>query len=305
MSRPHSPRKALLLCFMAILAWGSLPLALKICLKAVDPITVTLVRFAVAGSITLLWQRKQIAAGMSKWSLHLRLLIIGGLGLTANHVLYVWGLRFSSAGNAQLFIQLAPLLFGLVSVLLFKEAFSWQRGGGVVLLLTGLGLYFFENLELLAANVEEYLFGCLLLVLAAAGWVIYASCQKVLNPKLGHAPVTAFFYILATLTLAPFAKPASIGDLDAIGLVALFYCGINTLVAYGAFAAAIDCWESSRVSATLALVPICTMVLVEILSHYAPTYVPAEDTSTWALTGAALVALGSALAALGATKRKT
>ena len=61
---------------MAILAWGSLPLALKICLKAVDPITVTLVRFAVAGSITLLWQRKQIAAGMSKWSLHLRLLII-------------------------------------------------------------------------------------------------------------------------------------------------------------------------------------------------------------------------------------
>jgi drug/metabolite transporter (DMT)-like permease len=303
-SQPHSPRKALLLCLMAILAWGSLPLALKICLKAVDPITVTLVRFAVAGSITLVWQRKQISAGMSRWHSHLRLLVIGGLALTANHVLYVWGLRFSSAGNAQLFIQLAPLMFGLVSVLIFKESFSLQRGGGVVLLLSGLGLYFFENLKLLAANVEEYLLGCLLLFLAAVTWVIYASCQKILNPKLGPAPVTAFFYIMATLSLIPVSKPASIGGLDWIGVVALLYCGVNTLVAYGAFAAAIDCWESSRVSATLSLVPICTMILVEIFSRQTPAYVAAEATSPRALFGALLVVFGSALAALGAAKSK-
>ena len=290
---------------MAILAWGSLPLALKICLKAVDPITVTLVRFAVAGSVTLVWQRKQISAGMSNWNSHLRLLVIGGLALTANHVLYVWGLRFSSAGNAQLFIQLAPLLFGLVSVVLFKEAFSWQRGGGVLLLLAGLGLYFLENLKLLAANVEDYLLGCFLLFLAAVTWVVYACCQKVLNSKLGHAPVTAFFYVLATLSLLPLSKPASIGALDAVGVVALLYCGINTLVAYGAFAAAIDCWDASRVSATLSLVPICTMLLVEVFSYHTPAHVAAEKTSAAALFGALLVVFGSALAALGSAKPKS
>lgn len=299
MSKEHSPRKALLLCLMAILAWGSLPLALKICLKAVDPITVTLVRFAVAGCITLIWQRRRISSGFLSLRGHLRLLLVGGFALSANHLLYVWGLRFSTAGNAQLFIQLAPLLFGLVSVLLFKESFSQKRGGGVVLLVVGLGLYFLENLQLLAANVEDYLLGCLLLVLAAVTWVVYACCQKVLNPKLGPATVTAFFYVLATLSLAPLSNPSSIRGLDTIGMVALLYCGINTLVAYGAFAAAIDCWDSSRVSATLSLVPICTMVLVEVFSRLTPAYVAAEQTSALALFGALLVVFGSALAALG------
>jgi drug/metabolite transporter (DMT)-like permease len=301
-SAKRSPRKALYLCLIAILAWGSLPLALKICLRVVDPLTVTLVRFAVAGTITLVWQRKQIYAGVASLGVNLRLLLIGGFALTANHLLYVWGLRYSSAGNAQLFIQLAPLLFGVVSVLLFKEAFSWKRGGGVILLLFGLGLYFLENLKLLAANVDEYLLGCFLLVLAAITWVIYGSCQKVLNPKLGPAPVTAFFYVLATLSLLPFSNIPIIKGLDVVGVLALIYCGINTLVAYGAFAAAIHCWDASRVSATLSLVPICTMTLVEVFSRLTPAYVAAEETSALALFGASLVVLGSALAALGGSK---
>jgi len=298
------PRKALILCLMAILAWGSLPLAVKICLKVVDPITVTLIRFFVAGGITLIWQRKQIAAGLSRLHSHLALLVVGGLALTANHVLYVWGLSYSSAGNAQLFIQLAPLMFGVVSVLLFKEAFSWQRGGGVLLLLTGLGLYFLENLRLLAANVSDYVLGCFLLVLAAITWVVYASCQKILNPKLGPAPVTAFFYVLATLSLAPASDLPSLQRLDVIGVLALLYCGVNTLVAYGAFAAAINCWDASRVSATLSMVPICTMLLVEIFSRLTPAYVAAEKVSPVALLGALLVVLGSALAALASAKKR-
>lgn len=304
MNENRPPRKALLLCLAAVLAWGSLPLALKICLRVVDPITVTLVRFAVAGSITLYWQRRRLSSGSWGLKSHLKLLLIGGVALTANHVLYVWGLRYSSAGNAQLFIQLAPLLFGIVSVLLFKESFSWKRGGGVMLLLFGLGLYFLENLRLLAANVEDYLLGCFLLVLAALTWVIYASCQRVLNPKLGPAPVTAFFYVMATLSLLPLSNLSALRGLDTVGVLALIYCGINTLVAYGAFAAAIDCWDSSRVSATLSLVPICTMALVEVFSRWTPFYVAAEKTSGLALLGASLVVLGSALAALSkSTKR--
>ncbi len=296
------PQKPVLLCLAAIMAWGSLPLALKICLKAVDPITVTLVRFLVAGTITIIWQRRQIAAGLSRLGPHLRLLLVGGLALTANHLLYVWGLRFSTAANSQLFIQLAPLLFGLVSVMLFKETFSRQRGVGVVLLVAGLGLYFFENLKLLAANVENYLLGCVLLVFAAVTWVIYACCQKVLNPRLGPAVVTAFVYLLATLSLAPLSNFSSLQQLDFVGIVALQYCGVNTLVAYGAFALAIDCWDSSRVSATLSLVPICTMVLVEVFSRVAPSYMTAEESSLLSLVGALLVVLGSAIAALGSAK---
>lgn len=299
----RNPRKALLLCLVAVLAWGSLPLAVKICLKVVDPITLTLVRFAVAGSLTLAWQRRQILAGVLAMRTHLRLLLFGGVALTANHLLYVWGLRYSSAGNTQLFIQLAPLLFGLVSVVLFKEAFSLKRGGGVLLLLAGLGLYFSENLRLLAANLHEYLLGCFLLVLAAVTWVVYACCQKVLNPKLGPAFVTAFVYVLATLLLLPISDFSCLQRLDMIGMLALVYCGVNTLVAYGAFAVAIASWDSSRVSAALSLIPICTMLMVEVFSRLTPAYVAAEKSSALALFGALLVVLGSALAALSSSKK--
>ena len=302
MSHSRPPQKAVLLCLAAIVAWGSLPLALKICLKTVDPLTVTLVRFAVAGTITMTWQRRPILKGFGDLGPHLKLLLLGGIALTANHLLYVWGLRFSSAGNAQLFIQLAPLLFGLTSVVVFKESFSWKRGGGVAILVVGLALYFMENLKLLAANVEDYLTGCFLLALAAVTWVVYACCQRILNPRLGPASVTAFFYLLATLCLAPLSQPASLVRLDTIGVIALLYCGVNTLIAYGAFAAAIDCWDSSRVSATLALVPICTMLMVEVFSHLFPVYVAAEETSGRAIFGALLVVAGSALAALAGAK---
>ena len=299
MSQERNPRNAVLLCLAAIIAWGSLPLALKICLREVDPITVTLVRFVVAGCITIVWQRRQIATALAGMSAHLRLLVIGGIALTANHLLYVWGLRFSTAANAQLFIQLAPLLFGLVAVVLFKESFSRQRGVGVLLLMAGLGLYFFENLKNLAANVQDYLLGCLLLVLAAVTWVVYACCQRVLNPKLGPAFVTAFVYLLATVSLAPLSDLSSLQKLDFVGVLALLYCGINTLVAYGAFALAIECWDSSRVSATLSMVPICTMLMVEVFSRLTPSYVAAEEGSILAMVGASLVVLGSAVAALG------
>lgn len=38
---------------------GLAALAVKICLRTIDPITLSLARFAVAGTITLVWQRTE------------------------------------------------------------------------------------------------------------------------------------------------------------------------------------------------------------------------------------------------------
>jgi drug/metabolite transporter (DMT)-like permease len=76
-----------------------------------------------------------------------------------------------------------------------------------------------------------------------------------------------------------------------------FSCA-NTLIAYGAFAEALDHWEVSRVGAVLALAPLFTLVSSRLVNRFAPGLLPAEELSMLSFMGAVLVVAGSALSAL-------
>lgn len=277
-------------------------MVLKIALTKLDPITVTFFRFFVAAVLMLgfqapkLWNSKKLSTPpMKRWG---KLLFLGGLSLTLNHAFFVWGLRYSSGSNAQLFIQLAPFFFGVVSVFVFKESFSRKQGAGALLLAIGLGLYFSDNLRILAERIHDYLFGCFLILIAAASWVAYACCQRILNSELGPARVTTAFYCMASVFLLPFCNFGGLSELQGVHWFCLLYGGLNTLVAYGAFSAAIIYWESSRVSASLALTPVATFLFTNLFHSIVPNYVRAEPVEELGLLGASLVILGSMVTAL-------
>jgi len=48
-------------------------------------------------------------------------------------------------------------------------------------------------------------------------------------------------------------------QLTQLQLWLLVFCCINTLIAYGCFAEAMNLWDASKVSATLALAPLFTI----------------------------------------------
>ncbi len=50
--------------------------------------------------------------------------------------------------------------------------------------------------------------------------------------------ILLFIYVVASLVLLPFARPASLLQLDALHWAVLAYCAFNTIGAYGAFAEA-------------------------------------------------------------------
>ncbi len=79
----------------------------------------------------------------------------------------------------------------------------------------------------------------------------------------------------------------------------LLLCSLNTLVAYGAFAEALEHWEASRVSAVLALTPILTLGSVWAVSFLMPTLIAAERLTVLGVVGAVLVVSGSISIALG------
>jgi drug/metabolite transporter (DMT)-like permease len=119
-------RLGLVLALLTCGFWATLPVALKVSLEVLDPITLTWFRFLTALLFTagLLAIRGQLAGLRALPRSSQVWLLIAGLGLLGNYVLYLLGLKFTTPANAQLLIQSAPLLMALGSILWFKESLS-------------------------------------------------------------------------------------------------------------------------------------------------------------------------------------
>jgi drug/metabolite transporter (DMT)-like permease len=221
------------------------------------------------------------------------------LGL--NYLLFLQGLLQTSPTTSEVVIQLAPILLSLGALVIFKERYTLPQWIGLGVLTLGFALYFHEQLKTILTAQATYLVGNGLLVLGAATWAIYALAQKQLLQKLPSSTIMLVIYGGCVLLFSPFAKPQMLLSLSPLHLGMLLFCGFNTLIAYGAFAEALDHWEASRVSAVLALAPLVTLVSVWAVSWLTPNLIASEHLTLLGLFGAILVVAGSVAIATGKT----
>ncbi len=286
--------------------WATLPLALKISLQQIDAWTLTWLRFLVAALIVGSWilasgrWRGFVGLGKGSWLL----LAIASAGLIGNYLAYLLGLARITPGNAQILIQSAPLLLAVGGVVIFKEQLLRAQLGGFVVIVIGL-LVFFAEQRGRAGDVHSYGIGALLIALGALLWAIYALAQKQLLGQFKPQQVMGFIYVVASIVLLPTATPGALAQVDAWHWLAIAYCSLNTLGAYGCFAEALNHWEASRVSAILALTPISTLAFGAALALAFPGQVPEEQIGWLGAIGALLVVGGSITASLAARRRKT
>lgn len=280
--------------------WATLPVALKIVLEQLDAITLTWFRFLVAFVLVGGWlaARRQLAPLRSLRRRHWALLGLAGLMLIGNYVFYLLGVQFTTPANAQLLIQLAPLLMALGGIFVFGERFNRWQWLGLSVIVIGLGLFFAEQLRSDVLPAGRYLLGSAIVVLAAVVWAVYALVQKQLLLRLSSWLILLAIYALASLLLWPFAHPAALLRLDALHAALLAYCALNTIGAYGCFAEALAHWEASRVSTILALTPLLSIAAVAGVHALWPSLIDAEQVAWLGFAGAGLVVCGSALAAL-------
>lgn len=291
-------RLGLVLALLTAACWATLPVALKLTLEQVDPITLTWFRFLVATVLMgawFAWQGRLTSNYQGLSPRHWVMLGTAGVMLLGNYVFYLLGVQYTTPGNAQLLIQLAPLLMALGGIVVFKEHFAWAQWLGLGLIALGLGLFFSEQQ---AGQGEGYAFGAGLVVLAAGVWAVYALLQKQLLTRLSSPAILWAIYLLSALLLWPFAAPSALLKLDAFHAALLAYCALNTLVAYGAFAEALAHWEASRVSAILATTPILCVGAVGLVHGLWPGLIAPERLGVLGWTGALLVLAGSASASL-------
>jgi drug/metabolite transporter (DMT)-like permease len=294
-------RLGLALSLVTTFLWGILPIALSVALQALDVYTVTWFRFVLAFGLlgVYLAARKQLPEPEKLRSASLGLLAIATIFLGLNYLLFLQGMVQTSPTNAQVLIQLAPVLMGLGALAVFKERYTLHQWVGLGVLSLGLALFFHEQLKMVIAAPATYLLGNGLLVIASATWAIYALAQKQLLQKLPSSAIMLVIYGGCAILFSPLATPQPLLILTPLQWGMLLFCGLNTLIAYGAFAEALEHWEASRVSAVLALTPIVTLISVWAVSLLVPTLIAPEQLTILGVLGAVLVVAGSSAIALG------
>jgi drug/metabolite transporter (DMT)-like permease len=294
-------RLGLGLSSIASILWGLVPIALSIVSNTLDIYTINWFRFITAFFLLGCYLAKQrnIPKITQLKVVPIYVFAIASLGLAGNYIFFVMGVRMTSPSHAEVLTQLAGVFLSLGGIVIFKECYTRYQWMGVGILTTGFIGFFYEQLKVFTTQNEQYISGSLISIVAALSWVVYALIQKQLLTKLDSEHIMWIIYGVCGLLFWTMAKPQTLIQLNAIEWAALIFCGLNTTIAYGAFAESLQHWEASRVSAILALAPIFTIGSMSVIAWLFPGLVTPEHLTLFGLIGAILVVTGSISIALG------
>lgn len=300
----HSPsQKHVAGFFFSLVAaalWGVVPIAIKELLAGMDASTIVWYRFFVSGVILLIWlaASKKLPTAINFNKKTILLLLLATLGLSSNYFFFSYSLYFVNGETSEAVIQLSTLFLILGGVFIYKESFTPIQTIGACLIVLGLLLFFNDRLKEFTQLGNRETIGVLMLIIAAFTWTAYALFQKQLLITLSSAQILLLIYSMSVLILFPFVSPLSVLQLTQFQLLLLLFCCVNTLVAYGCFAEALNCWDASKVSAVLAMAPLFTIAALKILVIFNPSYQFTDRLGLLSIVGAFLLVVGSILTAL-------
>jgi drug/metabolite transporter (DMT)-like permease len=306
----HSPEQkhaiGFLLSLTASALWGILPIALKELLAGMDATTVVWYRFLVAGLILGIWLglSGKLPARENFSKTGLVFLFTATLGLCGNYFFFAFSLYFVNGETSEVVIQLSTLFLILGGVIIYKESFVPIQRIGASLIVIGLLLFFNSRIREFANFDNRETIGVLVLIIAAITWTVYALLQKQLLVKFSSSQILLLIYLLSVFLLIPFVSPSILFQLTTFQLILLVFCCLNTFIAYGCFAEALNCWNASKVSAVLALAPLFTIATLKLLVFIYPGYEFTDHLNLLSTGGALLLVTGSILTALAPRLKK-
>jgi drug/metabolite transporter (DMT)-like permease len=275
--------------------------ALSALLRDLDPLTLIWFRFLAASLLltSVLGMRGSLPRLSALGPTGVALLVVATLCMAANYLLFLIGLDMTTPANTQIVMQLSPLLFSLGGIAIFGERYSRRQWIGFCVLIAGLAVFCSDQLLAFVEDGHRYVLGYAAVFAAALTWSISSLIQKRLLTIFRSQALLLCMYVGCALCLTPLADPARIASLSGWAILLLLYCALNTVVAYGAFSAALENIEASRVGAVIALSPVATFGFITLTHRLFPGVLPPEQFSPWMLFGAGAVVVGSVITARG------
>lgn len=284
--------KGLLYAASAAFIWGFLAISLKVALDYVPAVTIVWIRFVMAFIILwgILFIKDKSALEVVKkpplWA------IVAAIALGFNYIGYIKGLDLTSPSNAQVVIQLAPLLLIVVGLIVYREKISLRQGLGFVIALVGFGVFYRDQISQLLGTPENYNAGIAWVIGAALAWVLFASLQKGLVQTFHAQGLNLLIYLVPGILLIPMVDFEVLSSLSWPLWAFMLFLGLNTLLAYGAIAEAFRFIPANKVGIVVTLNPLITIATMGLLSSIGVTWIEPERISLYGFTGAALILAG-------------
>ncbi len=297
-------RKGVLYAFFTASLWGFMAIILKIITNELPPVTVVWFRFFLAFLVLSIWT---LLFRKSDFRIFLRppfMLILAAIFLGLNYMGFIAGIQYVSPSSSQVFIQIAPVSFALSGIIIFREHVNWKHIVGFLLVLSGIGLFYSEQIGELTGAGENFTLGMLLVLGGGLSWAVFATLQKSLVRKLPTNQLNLFIYGFCALALIPLVQFSKLHGMSATSWLLLLYLGFNTVLAYGSLALAIKLTEATRVSVIITLNPIITFVTMAILTRMEVSWIDPESFSLMSFLGALTVLGGAILVISAGWKRK-
>lgn len=207
-----------------------------------------------------------------------KFLLLGLINIPLNQLLFVWGVKFTTAPNAALAYALTPAFVLIIGFIFFKEKFERYQTIGIAIAIIGTVLVLVDKGASLSPT---HTVGNVMVLMASASWAVYTVLGKPLVIKYGAVFTTAMSFFIGLLLYLPLyliiPSTVEVGDLgtsgaDATWWMQVLYLGVITSgVGYGLWYYALSKLESGRVAVFNNLQPILTTILALVLFGTQPT----------------------------------
>jgi drug/metabolite transporter (DMT)-like permease len=227
--------------------FGAFHVVGKFVLGSVEPLAVAALRILVSAPLLLFLALRVDRKIPSRADLG-RLAVLGLLGVFLNQILYIYGLKITSATNAAILMPSIPVFVALLLALSGRERLSAVHWAGVLLAVGG-------ALVLLDWRGADFgkgaLAGNAILLVNCLCYALYLVLQRPMLKRLHPLTVVAWAFLFGGLGVLvpglPALAGASVSDLPPGVLLGLLYIAvIPTGVNY-----ALNTWALGRSSAAL------------------------------------------------------
>ncbi|NOR86961.1 MAG: EamA family transporter [Bacteroidales bacterium] len=274
--------------------WGFLAIALKVSTQEFSVVLIVWFRFTFAFIVLFLFFLKTKPQKLKILLKPPLLLIIAALALALNYFGYTTGVQYTSPNTAQVVIQFGPILLGVVGVVFFKESINWLQASGFGVAFIGLTLFYFNQVSaIIDSEIEVFNTGFIWIIIAAIGWLTYASLQKVLVKKYDAQMLNLVIFGLPAILYTPFISASDFQNLNISSWSLLIFLGANTIIAYGSLAMAFKYTDVNKVSVIITLNPIITFITMSILFQLQVKWIETQKMGLETWSGALLVITGA------------
>lgn len=286
-------QKGLLAAILTATCWSFLAIVLKVALLYADSYSIVWYRMFVAFSALSLWiLSKKSVKPFKVLTQAPGLLLVASLCLAFNYVGFMQGVHYTSPANAQIFIQIGPLLLAIAGVLFFKERLSLKQSMGFLFCTAGFSLFFWDRQGAMNEHPTEFLTGFAWILMAAVTWALFASLQKKLFNFWSSHQINLYIYLVSTLLFLPFVDWQTLLNLPLWVHGLYIFLGMNTLLAYGSLSVALKNLPATQVSPIITMNPLLTLILLLIIEQMNWQIIPADPIHWKGYLGAVLAVIG-------------